>query len=152
MDLKKFWAPYTGAVSLTFDDGLECQLEKAIPSMNKLGLRGTFYLSPGGKNWRQRLSPWRDVATDGHEIGNHSLSHICSNNFSGTPGGVEDKTLEEIENDILAAQERLVQIAPHQKQWTFCYPCFCTDVGRGQSRKSYIPVVAKLFLVGRGVG
>ena len=152
MDLKKFWAPYTGAVSLTFDDGSDCQLEKAIPAMNRLGLKGTFYLYPRGEGWRQRLSPWKEVANDGHEIGNHSLSHFCSNNFSGTPGGVEDKSLEEIESDMLVAQERLSEIAPHQKQWTFCYPCYCTDVGRGESRETYIPVVARHFLAGRGVG
>ena len=149
MNPREFWSPYIGAVSLTFDDGLDCQLEKAIPPMNELGLRGTFYILPTGADWLKRCSPWSEAAAAGHEIGNHSLSHICSNNLMLSAGGLEDKTLEEIESDILAAQGRLAQLAPQQKDWTFCYPCYCTFVGRGKSRRSYVPVVAKHFLAGR---
>jgi hypothetical protein len=58
-------------------------------------------------------------------------------------------SLTDIERDILVAQERLVQLAPHQQHWTFCYPCYCTYVGRGVGRQSYVPVVARHFLAGR---
>ena len=149
MDLKEFWSPYNGALSITFDDGTANQLEKALPLLNTLGLRGTFYLAPRGDNWQERLAPWKAVATAGHEIGNHTLSHICSSNYTGIRDGLEEKTLQEIEQDILAAQERLVQIAPHQQQWTFAYPCYCTYVGRGEAQQSYVPIVAKHFLAGR---
>lgn len=152
MNLKEFWAPYCGAVSLTFDDGTENQLEKAIPLLNQFGLKATFYLQPRGKNWRKRSVPWEKVAIAGHEIGNHTLAHICSNNYLFTPEGLEDKSLDDIENDILTAQERLLQIAPHQKQWTFAYPCYSTYVGRGKSRRSYVPIIAKHFLAGRAGG
>jgi hypothetical protein len=147
-----FWAPYDGAVSLTFDDGTQNQLDKAIPALNEHGLRGTFYLNPRGEKWQRRLEPWQRVVADGHEIGNHTLSHLCSNNYTGATGGLEDCTLAEIEADILAAQERLVQLAPHQHEWTFAYPCYCTFVGRGTSRQSYVPVVARHFLAGRAGG
>jgi hypothetical protein len=174
MDLKAFWAPYNGAVSLTFDDGTPNQLQKVVPALAGFGLRGTFYLTPRGANWRQRLAPWAEVATAGHEIGNHTLSHICAGNYalaSGTKEGaskasrgkksvspnpgapltgyLEDKTLADIERDILLAQERLLELAPHQKEWTFAYPCYCTHVGRGTSRQSYVPIVAKHFVAGR---
>jgi len=33
---------------------------------------------------------------------------------------------------------------------TFAYPCGQTFVGRGLERRSYVPVVARLFLAGRG--
>jgi hypothetical protein len=147
-----FWAPYDGAVSLTFDDGTQNQLDKAIPALNEHGLRGTFYLNPRGENWQRRLEPWQQVAADRHEIGNHTLSHLCSNNYTGATGGLEDCTLAEIEADILAAQGRLVQLAPHQHEWTFAYPCYCTFVGRGAARQSYVPVVARHFLAGRAGG
>lgn len=152
MDASAFWAPFRGAVSLTFDDGTENQLEKAVPALDEFGLRGTFYLVPRGEKWAERLIPWREVAARGHEIGNHTLSHTCSSNYTGTLGGLEEKSLEEIERDILAAQERLVQIAPHQRVWTFAYPCYCTFVGRGASRQSYVPLVARHFLAGRAGG
>lgn len=141
-----------GAVSLTFDDGTSSQLTKAIPALNARQLRGTFYLAPGGDDWRERLAPWRDVAAAGHEIGNHSLSHLCSDNLSGAQGGLEDVTVEQIEGDILLARERLATIAPQQPQWTFCYPCYLTFVGRGELRRSYVPVIAKHFLAGRAGG
>jgi hypothetical protein len=152
MDLAEFWKPYVGAVSLTFDDGLPCQREKAIPAMDALGIQGTFYLCPRGDDWRERLRPWAEVARNGHEIGNHSISHTCSNNFGGGHGGLEDKSLADIEADLLAAQKRLAQLAPHQVDWTFCYPCYQTHVGRGVAQKSYVPIVAKHCLAGRARG
>ncbi|MSS70258.1 MAG: hypothetical protein EXS64_02090 [Candidatus Latescibacteria bacterium] len=152
MDLKSFWAPHMGAVSLTFDDGRPSQLQKAIPAMDKRGIKGSFYLSMKKETWEKDLLPWKEVALAGHEIGNHSLSHLCSNNLIGRRGGLDDVTLPEIETDILAAQERLVQIAPHQSQWTYAYTCYETFVGRGVSRQSYVPVIAKHFLSGRGGG
>lgn len=152
MNLTEFWAPHQGAVSLTFDDGVESQLTKAIPLMDKRGLKGTFYLTPRGHDWNERLAPWKKVADNGHEIGNHTLSHICSDNFGGNSNGLETRSLDEMEADILAAQERLVQIAPHQKEWTFSYPCYCNFVGRGMSRRSYVPLIARHFLAGRASG
>lgn len=152
MDPKAFWEPYTGAVSLTFDDGEKSQLDRALPLMDELGLKGTFYLCPVRETWEKDLEPWAAVARAGHEIGNHSRGHKCSKNFLNLPHGLEDMTLDEIEADILEAQERLVQIAPHQKEWTFCYPCFNTEVGAGVERRSYVPVVAKHFLAARAAG
>ena len=143
------WGPYRGAVSLTFDDGRESQLDRAIPALDERSLRATFYLCPATDQWMQRLDPWREVAKGGHEIGNHTVSHICSANFWGQPGGLEDRTLDDIEHDILTAHERLVQIAPHQQDWSFAYPCYCTFVGRGESRQSYVPWVAGHFVAGR---
>ena len=151
-----FWGSYQGGVSLTFDDGVPSQLEKAVPALDECDLQGTFYLRPNGGNWAKRLAPWREVAANGHEIGNHTLSHTCSSNYTGIPtgiaGGLEALSPDDVEADILAAQERLVQLAPHQDQWTFCYPCYCTHVGRGNDRQSYVPVVARHFLAGRGGG
>jgi hypothetical protein len=92
------------------------------------------------------------VAAGGHEIGNHTLTHPCPNNVGGQPGGLEDMTLAEIEQDILTAQERLIQIAPHQAQWTFAYPCYAAFVGYGVHHQSYVPVIASHFLAGRMAG
>ena len=147
-----FWAPCRGAVSLTFDDGHPTQLEKAVPMLDEFGVKGTFYLNPRGKAWKKPMEPWVEVARRGHEIGNHTLSHTCTNNLWGTRGGLEDKTLADIETDIVAAQERLADVAPHQKDWTFGYPCYNAFVGAGLTRQSYVPLVAKRFLAGRGPG
>ena len=143
-----------GAISLTFDDGLSSQLKIAVPLLNKYGLRGTFYLVPKGEDWKNKLYPWREIARAGHEIGNHSLSHPCSCNFSGDPNccGLENMSLEDIEADITEAQRRLETLFPEQKYWTYAYPCYQDFVGIGESRRSYVPVVARYFIAARGVG
>lgn len=152
MNPSDFWAPYRGAVSLTFDDGTDNQLERAVPPLNELGLHATFYLHARDDLMQKRFDEWQAVAGAGHEIGNHSLSHPCTQSISGNAGGLETLTLQAVESDILAAQERLARLAPHQQRWTFAYPCYNTFVGRGASRQSYVPVVAKHFLAARAGG
>lgn len=146
------WAPYRGAVSLTFDDGTDNQLDVALPLLDQHGLRATFYLHARDHLWHQRRERWQAVAAAGHEIGNHTLSHWCPDNLTRRPGGLEERTLAEVEADLLAAQARLQQLAPQQGAWTFAYPCYSTFVGRGEARRSYVPLVAQHFLAGRAGG
>lgn len=65
------------ALSLTFDDGLPCQREHALPLLQKYKLPATFFLieeSPYEKG-RFNRDVWRKAAQDGHEIGGHSVTH-----------------------------------------------------------------------------
>ena len=145
----------SGAVSLTFDDGLPSQLEVAVPTLNAHGLRATFYINPRGPDgeWQRRLAPWKSVAEQGHEIGNHSLSHVCSRAYSPTPNArcLETVTLDFIESDVLEAERRLNEvIGPHDR--TFAYPCYESFVGEGGARQSYVPVIAKHFDAARATG
>jgi hypothetical protein len=149
MERIDFWKPYQGAVSLTFDDGTRNQLQMAVPLLNECNLKATFYIIPTDHFLQNDFVPWQTVAAQGHEIGNHSLQHICGSNFLRKLGGLEERTISEIEQDILTAQARLNPLAPHQTDWTFAYPCYCTDVGRGSQRQSYIPLIGRHFLAGR---
>ena len=142
-----------GAVSLTFDDGSQAQLDIAIPILKEYNLFGTFYINPRGDDWKQRLTPWRNVGLSGHEIGNHTISHICSRNFGwGAGKTLETTTLDEIEADISEAERRIKELIPEQQIRTFCYPCYQDYVGEGPTRKSYVPIVAKYFPAARGMG
>lgn len=152
MNLQQFWSPCQGAVSLTFDDGTKNQLEKAVPLLDEYQVKATFYLNPAQKNWQEQIQQWSAVSAAGHEIGNHTLSHLCSNNILGKHGGLEDRNLADIETDILAAQTLLAQVAPRQKDWSFAYPCYNTAVGRSANQQSYVPLVARHFLAGRSGG
>jgi len=155
-DASSCWGKYAGAVSLAFDDGRASQLTGAIPLMNQRGIRGTFYISAplNHDDWRKRIEPWQRVASDGHEIGNHTLSHRCSANlgFVDPAQALENMSLEQIEADIVAAQQRLEVVAPHQKLWTFAYPCSQPFVGRGAGQQSYVPLVARRFFAARTGG
>jgi peptidoglycan-N-acetylglucosamine deacetylase len=147
-----------GAVSLTFDDGLRSHLATAIPLLDEHGLNGTFYLNPPKRGdeetWRTRLAPWSAAAQRGHEIGNHSLTHPCSENFAFKAGarGLEHMTLDEIEGDVLEAERRLRAAIPDQQERTFAYPCYQTFVGAGATRQSYVPVIARHFTGARALG
>jgi len=143
-----------GAVSLTFDDGLASQLRQAIPMLNEYGLPGTFYVNPRGDNWQERLAPWREVARAGHEIGNHSLTHPCSRGFRDTLDvrGLEDMTLEELAQDVDEAEHRLSQVFDSPAPRSFAYPCYLDYVGEGERRQSYVPLIARRFVAGRGRG
>jgi peptidoglycan-N-acetylglucosamine deacetylase len=156
-----FWPePYQAAVTLTFDDGLPSQLERAVPILDQTGLHGTFYLNPRGKeeysgrggSWMETLLPWQPVQARGHEMGNHTVVHPCSLN-TDLPWVREhnliDYTLEMIEAEILEAQRRINAAFPGQKENTFAYPCYESEVGRGKNRASYTPIVAKYFVAGR---
>jgi len=146
-----------GAVSLTFDDGHPSQLEKGVPLLGDVVLNGTFYLNPRGEgdSWRDTLAAWQIVARMGHEIGNHTLSHPCPNSYAAEPtsrGGLEDLSLQDLESDILKAEQRLRTMFPEQGERSFCYPCYMSYVGSGATRQSYVPVVARHFAAARGLG
>ncbi len=153
-----------GAVSLTFDDGAASQLELAVPMLNELALRGTFYLNPK-EGFEGKLAPWKDVAAAGHELGNHTVSHPCAaNNVAAAAGHarrgrgenrrrtLEEMTLDEMEADIVEASRRIRALVPEQGAISFAYPCYQSFVGRGVSRQSYVPLVARHCIAGRGVG
>lgn len=69
------WQGKKCAVVLTYDDAISQQLDNAIPVLDSLGLKATFYLT--AYFGRNRLDDWRKAATKGHELGNHTLFHPC---------------------------------------------------------------------------
>lgn len=141
------------AVSLTFDDGLNSQLNFVVPLLNKFGFKATFYLNPIG-DYKNKLKPWKEVSEQGHEIGNHSLTHPCSCNFpfsKNTKNCLENMTLDDIKVDILEAHRRITEVIPNGSR-TFAYPCYETSVGKGLTKKSYVPIVAEIFLAARALG
>ena len=139
------------AISLSFDDGHPTQIDCAIPILDKYGVKGTFYVLKS--RVEKRLAGWQKAVANGHEIGNHSLNHPCSGNYH-SPGprrkmALENYTLEMMQHDLdgaRAAIERLLGVRPT----TFAYPCGQKFVGRGKDIKSYVPLVAERFIVGRG--
>jgi peptidoglycan/xylan/chitin deacetylase (PgdA/CDA1 family) len=135
------------AVSLTFDDARTSQVDRGLPVLNAHGVKGTFYVSP--PNLAARLDGWRAAAAGGHEIGNHTLTHPCSGNFPfARRGALEDYTLERMERELVEAND-VIRDALGVTAATFAYPCGQTFVGRGENARSYVPLVARHFVVGR---
>jgi peptidoglycan/xylan/chitin deacetylase (PgdA/CDA1 family) len=136
------------AVSLTFDDGRASQLAVGIPLFAEHATHATFYLT--ANNIGDRAGDWKRAGAAGHELANHTATHPCSGNFAwARTRALEDYTLEQIRREILEAN-RLIAAATGVTPVTFAYPCGQKFVGRGAGVASYVPLVAELFLAGRG--
>ena len=137
-----------GAVSVTFDDARFSQIDNGLPILDEYGAKATFYVSISPLE--KRLDAWKKASANGHEIGNHSLTHPCSGNFSfAREKALENYTLNKMQYELEESNiiiERLLNVRPV----SFAYPCGQKFVGRGQNLKSYIPLVAEKFLTGRG--
>ncbi|MEO6721845.1 MAG: polysaccharide deacetylase family protein [Ferruginibacter sp.] len=76
----QFNQPWQGkkcAVVLTYDDAVNQHLDNAIPVLDSLGLKATFYITAFSTSMQTRLNDWKKLAINGHELGNHTLYHPC---------------------------------------------------------------------------
>ena len=72
-----FWKGKKCAVVLTYDDAINQHLDNAIPVLDSLGLKATFYVTAFSSSMQTRLNGWKKLAVKGHELGNHTLYHPC---------------------------------------------------------------------------
>ena len=136
------------AVSLTFDDGHVTQIEEGAPILNRHGIKATFYPQP--HSIPMRLAGWQQLVSQGHEIGSHTRTHPCSGNLEfSMKNMLESFSIQQITQDISDANRLIHQLLGVQPI-LFAYPCGQTFVGRGRNCQSYVPVVASMFLTGRG--
>jgi peptidoglycan/xylan/chitin deacetylase (PgdA/CDA1 family) len=136
------------AISLTFDDARASQVDTGTALLDRYGVKATFYVIPSAVG--QRLEGWKKAVASGHEIGNHSLLHPCTGNFPWSrQKALEDYTLKKMEHELVATNDS-IRILLGVKSKSFAYPCGQTFVGRGVNTKSYVPLVSKLFVSGRG--
>ena len=136
------------AISLSFDDGRYSQVEGGTAFLDSLNTKATFYVLPGAVN--ERLEGWKKAVAGGHEIGNHSLHHPCSGNFLWARNhALENYTLDSMELELTQAND-LIQKQLGVRPNVFAYPCGQKFVGRGSNTKSYVPLVARMFVTGRG--
>lgn len=137
------------AISLSFDDARRSQVDVGLPLLDKHKVKGSFYIMPEQMIGYEKA--WKNAGKNGHEIANHSQSHLCTGNFRWLrkqDKGLEQVDLNFIAQDIKAAQQDIINLIKQQPTG-FAYPCGQTFVGRGKAVKSYVPIVAKLFDYGR---
>jgi len=136
------------AVSLSFDDARLSQVDRGLDVLNPTGVKVTFFVVPEGV--KQRLEGWKRAVASGHEIASHSMNHPCSGNFPWSfDNALENYTLEQMSQQLDEANTEIQRLLG-VRMVTFAYPCGQKFVGRGRQVKSYVPVVAEKFLVGRG--
>lgn len=115
------------AVSLAYDDALNSQLDQAIPTLDRYGLKGSFYLQLSNLAVDQRLADWRRAAAHGHELGNHSLFHQCARSAPGHDWVQPQRDLDttsaaQMQDQVLLANTMLYAI-DGQRERTYTVPC-----------------------------
>ncbi|MCC2615331.1 polysaccharide deacetylase family protein [Aestuariibacter halophilus] len=115
------------AVVLGYDDALPSQLYTAVGQLNDVNIKATFYLTlttvDASGTWQQ----WRDVAQQGHALGNHTFSHPCRGDRAGRGWVSAEQDLsrwsaQQLLADIERAQQQLNQLAPASER-SFTPPC-----------------------------
>lgn len=139
------------AVSLAYDDALDSQLDNAIPTLDKYGLKGSFYLHLSNPPVARRMAEWRAAAQHGHELGNHSLFHQCSRSAPGHEWVQKHRDLDTTSvdqmKDQLIVANTLLNAIDGKRERTFTVPCFERMAGG----EDYLPSIRSEF-VGIKVG
>ena len=137
-----------GAISLSFDDARESQVIVGTKLLDQYGVKATFFVVPASV--QKQLDGWKKAVASGHEIGNHSLTHPCTGNFPfSRTNALEDHTLSQMRQELGECNKQIKELL-NVDVHVFAYPCGQKFVGRGKHTKSYVPLVAKMFLLGRG--
>jgi peptidoglycan/xylan/chitin deacetylase (PgdA/CDA1 family) len=71
------WNGKQAAVVITYDDAIDEHLDNAIPVLDSLQLKASFYVTAYAESTKRRLTEWKALAAKGHELGNHTLYHPC---------------------------------------------------------------------------
>ncbi|MEW7849556.1 polysaccharide deacetylase family protein [Massilia aurea] len=143
------------AVSLAYDDALDSQLDNALPTLDRHGVKGTFYLQLSSPPVAARLREWRAAAARGHELGNHSLFHQCSGAFPDRGWVVAHRDLattsrEQMVDQVVLANTMLEAI-DGQRERTYTAPCGDVQALGG----AYLPALHPAFVAikaGHGPG
>jgi peptidoglycan/xylan/chitin deacetylase (PgdA/CDA1 family) len=129
---RSIWKNKKCAVALTYDDALNVHLDKVVPVLDSLGLKGTFYLTGSSDAFTKRIPEWRKAAATGHELGNHTLFHPC---YGKRPGrewvrpeyDLNSYTLKRMTDEI-NTNNALLEATDGKKKRTLACPCGDTEV------------------------
>jgi len=136
------------ALSITFDDARTSQVDSGTALLDKYGIKATFFVVP--PTVEERLDGWKQAVANGHEIGNHTINHPCTGNFSWSANNaLENYSLDDMRNELIVCNKRIKELLGVQPE-VFAYPCGQKFIGRDTNTRSYVPLVAKMFIVGRG--
>ena len=139
------------AVCLTFDDGLDSHLDNAIPILDSLNVKATFYCPGNKESLHNRTSEWKKIVENGHELGNHSLFHPCDGRLFDwviPEYDLNNYTLEQMRMELYTANT-LLKAVDGKSHRTYGYTCSNFTV---QGDTTYIDVVKELFSAARSDG
>jgi sialate O-acetylesterase len=136
LDNTKPWKGKKCAVALTYDDALNVHLDNAIPILDSLSMKGTFYLTASSDAGSNRIKDWQRAAVNGHELGNHTLYHPCDASRPGMSWvkpeyDLSKYTLKRIQDEIRMCNTYLKSIDGKNER-TFAFTCGHKMVAEGE--------------------
>lgn len=121
--------PWNGkkcTVVLTYDDAINEHLDNAVPVLDSLGLKATFYVTAFSTSVQKRMGEWKALAGKGHELGNHTLYHPCMGG-SGREWVNEEYDLRNYTVKRMVDETRMTNLFLHaldgRTRRTFAYTC-----------------------------
>jgi len=140
------------AVSLSYDDALNSQLDYAIPALDAHDLKASFYILPSSPVMNDRLGEWRAAAEAGHELGNHTVYHPCSaslpnREWVAAHHDLDRYSVEKIVEEVATANTFLKAIDGKIER-TFTAPCGDIVVGG----EKYLNKIREDFIAIKGQG
>ena len=146
----KPWNGKKAAVVLTYDDAINQHLDNAVPLLDSLGLKATFYVTAFSTSMQQRMNEWKQLAKHGHELGNHTLYHPCAGGagreWVSKEYDLNTYTVKRIEEEIKMTNLFLQALDGKTKR-TFAFTC--GDMKIGDS--FFINSMKKDFVAARAV-
>lgn len=145
--------PWNGkkcAVVITYDDAIDQHLDNAVPVLDSLGIKATFYITAFSSSMQKRMDEWRKLAVHGHELGNHTLYHPCTGGpgreWVRPEGDLSKYTVQRMVNETRMTNVFLQALDGKTKR-TFAYTC--GDMKIGDS--SFMDGMKGDFVAARGV-
>lgn len=144
------WNGKKCAVVLTYDDALNQHLDNAIPVLDSLGLKATFYITAFSTSMQTRLNDWKKLPLKGYELGNHTLYHPCMGG-AGRAWVTKDYDMNNYSVKRMVDETRMtnlfLQALDGKKERTFAFTC--GDMKIGDS--SFINAMKGDFISARAV-
>jgi peptidoglycan-N-acetylglucosamine deacetylase len=144
------WQGKKCAVVLTYDDAIDQQLDNAVPVLDSLGLKATFYITAFSSSIQSRMNEWKKLAENGHELGNHTLFHPClggpERSWVKPENDLRNYTVERMVNETRMTNIFLQSLDGKTRR-TFAFTC--GDMKIGDS--SFINGMKKDFVAARAV-
>jgi sialate O-acetylesterase len=117
-------------VSMTFDDCLDAHLDNAAPTLDRLGLKGSFFVDLGSSCFARRFDEWRLLAENGHELGNHTIFHpgVASKPWVTEGIALENYSLDRMRRELVVASN-VLKMVDGRSERTFAFPCSNPSLG-----------------------
>jgi sialate O-acetylesterase len=137
-------------VSLTYDDALPCHFESVAPLLEEHGLHGTFYV-PCGSSLFDHAASWREVATQGHELGNHTVFHPTHNRAPVDDVYDLSRYTARRWTDEVRLANAILGLLDERSVRSFGHTCSRNVIGQGDSARSFDEFAPDFFIAARGL-